>query len=65
MTVRRVTVPFARLPRWLDGFAERHGEPGHVADDEVHPAAPDGSQAWLPSRSRPSTSATPSRVPAP
>jgi hypothetical protein len=48
VTVRRVTVPFPRLPRWLDGFTERHGDPqATLADGEVHLAAPDGAQAWL------------------
>jgi hypothetical protein len=49
--LRRVTVPFERLSRWLDGFAERHGEPTAWTRDpdgtEVHAVGGDGAQAWL------------------
>lgn len=45
---RQVAVPFARLPRWLDGFAERHGATTTAASDaELHLLGADGAQAWL------------------
>ncbi|MGN6608496.1 MAG: acVLRF1 family peptidyl-tRNA hydrolase [Jatrophihabitans sp.] len=48
MSERRVSIGFARLPRWLDGFAERHGPPTVTATpDEVHLVGGDGAQAWL------------------
>lgn len=45
---RLVTVSFARLPRWLDGFAERHGDVGTVEGDEVvELTGADGDRAWI------------------
>ncbi len=67
---RRLTVPAARLPRWLDGFADRHGglqtrllgDP--AAPERVVVSAADGSRVWIevpfrpwqPAASRPLTS---------
>jgi len=45
---RRVTVAFGRLPRWLDGFADRHG--GLTTDsgpERVLVTAVDGSRVWI------------------
>ncbi|MEQ4305659.1 acVLRF1 family peptidyl-tRNA hydrolase [Plantactinospora sp. B6F1] len=46
---RWVDVPPARLARWLDGFAERHGGPPEVATGPDGPrlTAPDGTLAVL------------------
>ena len=45
---RRVTVSFARLPKWLDGFAANHGAFSvTVAPDQVLVEAADGSQVWI------------------
>ena len=46
---RRLTVPAARLPKWLDGFADRHGGlqtrllPDPAAPEQVVISAADGS----------------------
>jgi hypothetical protein len=43
-----VTVPPARLQRWLDGFAERHGEvTTTTGPDEVRLVAADGAEALV------------------
>jgi hypothetical protein len=43
-----VSVPAARLARWLDGFAHRHGGTTATADDaEVRLIGADGARAWL------------------
>ena len=48
MNVRRVSVPADRLARWLDGFAERHGQTVATADTaEVGLTGADGARAWL------------------
>lgn len=45
---RRVSVPVARLGRWLDNFADRHGGLDvHVDTELVQVTAVDGSRAWL------------------
>ncbi len=45
---RVVTVPRERLPRWLDGFAERHGTPVVSGDGTVVVlVAPDGARAEI------------------
>jgi Actinobacteria/chloroflexi VLRF1 release factor len=45
---RRVTVAFGRLPRWLDGFADRHGGLTTEAGPElVTVTAADGSRVWI------------------
>jgi hypothetical protein len=45
---RSVTVAAERLPRWLDGFTERHGESAVTAtEDEVALVGADGAQAWI------------------
>jgi len=45
---RQVSVPAARLARWLDGFAERHGETCAEADEhEVRLTGSDGARAAL------------------
>lgn len=45
---RRVSVPAARLARWLDGFVSRHGETSADADTtEVRLVGADGARAWL------------------
>ncbi|HST47169.1 acVLRF1 family peptidyl-tRNA hydrolase [Jatrophihabitans sp.] len=67
---RRLTVPAARLPKWLDGFADRHGGlqtrllPTSAAPEQVVVSAADGSRVWIevpfrpwqPAASRPLTS---------
>ncbi|HEY0168078.1 MAG TPA: acVLRF1 family peptidyl-tRNA hydrolase [Jatrophihabitans sp.] len=67
---RRLTVPAARLPKWLDNFADRHGglqtrlTPDDVSPEQVVVSAADGStvwigvpfRPWLPTASRPLTS---------
>jgi hypothetical protein len=67
---RRLTVPAARLPKWLDGFADRHGglqtrlAPDELAPQQVVVSAADGSTVWIqvpfppwqPAASRPLTS---------
>jgi len=41
-------VPAARLARWLDGFADRHGATTASADEaEVRLVGADGARAWL------------------
>lgn len=48
MPVRRITVSFERLPRWLAGFTDRHGDTFASGDPtEVHLRGADGAQAWL------------------
>jgi Actinobacteria/chloroflexi VLRF1 release factor len=48
MSPRLVTVPGDRLPGWLDGFAQRHGEPDvSVTATTVVLTGADGSQASL------------------
>jgi Actinobacteria/chloroflexi VLRF1 release factor len=48
VTRRRVIVPAARLARWLDGFADRHGATTASADEaEVRLVGADGARAWL------------------
>lgn len=45
---RRVSVSFARLPKWLDGFAARHGAFSVAAEpQQVVVRAADGSIAWI------------------
>jgi hypothetical protein len=45
---RRVSVAAERLPRWLDGFAQRHGTVTWTATaDRVVALASDGSTAWI------------------
>jgi len=47
-TARRVTIPAARLAKWLDGFADRHGPLDTEAQAEVvRVRAADGSRAWI------------------
>lgn len=67
---RRLTVPAARLPKWLDGFADRHGglqtrlQPDPADPEQVVITAADGSRVWIevpfrpwqPTASRPLTS---------
>jgi hypothetical protein len=67
---RRLTVPAARLPKWLDGFADRHGGlqtrllPDPAAPEQAVVSAADGSRVWIevpfrpwqPTASRPLTS---------
>ena len=48
MSTRTVSVPAARLPRWIDGFAERHGESQQrLADGVLHLEGADGAQATI------------------
>jgi Actinobacteria/chloroflexi VLRF1 release factor len=48
MSARRVSVPAQRLPRWLDGFTERHGPTAATADSTgLRLRGADGAQAWL------------------
>jgi hypothetical protein len=43
---RTVLVPPARIPRWFENFATRHGSPTYCcADGALHAAAPDGATA--------------------
>ena len=45
---RQVSVPVERVARWLDGFADRHGETLAEADDlEVRLTGGDGARAGL------------------
>jgi hypothetical protein len=45
---RRVTVAIRRLPRWLDGFADKHGGlTTDVSAEQVLVAAADGSRVWI------------------
>jgi hypothetical protein len=45
---RRVSVAAARLSKWLDGFADRHGALATTAtEDRVTVTAADGSTAWI------------------
>jgi hypothetical protein len=45
---REISVPAARLPRWLTGFAERHGWTATVSTPErVELTGADGARAWL------------------
>ncbi|MBO0811474.1 MAG: hypothetical protein J2P23_05455 [Microlunatus sp.] len=48
MQARQVVIPRERLPRWLTGFAERHGQPEIVINaDDCTLVAPDGAQARI------------------
>ena len=48
MSARTVSVPAARLPRWIDGFAERHGgSTQQLADGVLHLAGADGATAAI------------------
>ena len=63
-------MPAARLPKWLDGFADRHGglqtrlQPDPADPEQVVVSAADGSRVWIevpfrpwqPTASRPLTS---------
>lgn len=45
---RRIAVAFDRLPRWLDGFADKHG--GLTTDagqEQVLVSAADGTRVWI------------------
>lgn len=67
---RRLRVPVARLPKWIDGFADRHGSlqtqllPDASSPEQVVISAADGSTVWIevpfrpwhPAASRPLTS---------
>jgi len=45
---RRLTVAIARLPKWLDGFADRHGGLSTEASaEQVVVRAADGSTVWI------------------
>jgi len=45
---RRLSVGFDRLPRWLDGFADRHGAlQAEAGPDQVYVGAADGSRVWI------------------
>jgi len=45
---RRIRIPAARLARWLDGFADRHGALDTIANDRrVEVRAADESTAWI------------------
>ncbi|MGI8667815.1 MAG: acVLRF1 family peptidyl-tRNA hydrolase [Jatrophihabitans sp.] len=45
---RRVVIPIARLARWLDGFADRHGELStEAAPEQLLVSAADGSRVWI------------------
>jgi len=45
---RRLTVAVRRLPRWLDGFADRHGGlTTEAGPDQVQVTASDGSRVWI------------------
>lgn len=48
MSTRTVSVPAARLPRWIDGFAERHGESQQrLANGVLHLEGADGAEATI------------------
>ena len=48
MSARTVSVPAARLPRWIDGFAERHGgSTQQVADGVLLLEGADGATAAI------------------
>ena len=45
---RRLTVAVRRLPRWLDGFADRHGGlTTEAGPEQVQVTASDGSRVWI------------------
>ncbi len=45
---RRVVIEATRLPKWLDGFADRHGGfSTDVAADRVQVTAADSSRVWV------------------
>jgi hypothetical protein len=45
---RRVTVAFGRLPRWLDGFADKHGGlTTEAGPEQVLVTAADGARVWI------------------
>lgn len=45
---RRLSIPVDRLPKWLDGFADRHGGLTTVpAAEQVFITAADGSRVWI------------------
>ena len=47
-SARRLTVPAARIRRWLDGFIDRHGDGGVVLEtDRLVLRGQDDSVAWL------------------
>ena len=46
--MRTVTVPAARLRRWLAGFAERHGRTTtETSPEQVTLTGNDGARAWI------------------
>lgn len=48
MSARTVSVPAARLPRWIDGFAERHGGSSQrVTDGVLQLTGADGATAAI------------------
>ena len=48
MSTRTVSVPAARLPRWIDGFAERHGgSKQRLANGVLHLEGADGAEATI------------------
>ena len=48
MSARTVSVPAVRLPRWIDGFAERHGgSTQHLTDGILRLEGADGAAATL------------------
>ena len=48
MSARAVSVPAVRLPRWIDGFAERHGgSTQHLTDGILRLEGADGAAATL------------------
>ena len=48
MSTRTVSVPAARLPRWIDGFAERHGgSKQRLANGVLHLEGVDGAEATI------------------
>jgi hypothetical protein len=47
-SARRITVPFARLARWLAGYADNHiGTTATRSADMIGLDSPDGAQVWL------------------
>ena len=47
-SVRQVSIPRERLPRWLSGFETRHGATAsELGDSELILTAEDGAMAWL------------------